>query len=43
MTIPDSQLATYQSAGWETLPGRYQIAVGDSSASQPTKASVQVG
>ena len=43
MTIPDSQLATYQTAGWATVPGKYQIAVGDSSASQPTRVSVEVG
>ena len=43
MTIPDSQLATYQTTGWATVPGKYLIAVGDSSASQPTKVSVEVG
>ncbi len=42
MTVPDQQLATFQSGGWTTLPGTYRFAVGDSSARQPTAASVSV-
>jgi len=43
LTVPDAQLSTFQTDGWETVPGTYRIAVGDSSASQPTRVSVQVG
>ena len=43
LTVPDAQLSTYQTGGWATVPGTYRIAVGDSSASQPTGVSVRVG
>ena len=43
MTVPDNQLETYQPSGWTVVPGTYRFAVGDSSASQPTGASVRVG
>lgn len=36
LTIPASQLQTFQASGWTTVPGIYRIGVGDSSASQPT-------
>ena len=39
---PASQLATYQGAGWTTVPGTYTVGVGDSSASQPTHAVLTV-
>ncbi len=41
MTVPGTQLATFQPGGWTTVPGNYRFAVGDNSASQPTGASVQ--
>lgn len=40
--VSDSQLATFQAAGWTTVPGTYSIGVGDSSASQPTHAVLTV-
>jgi beta-glucosidase len=43
MTVPDNQLETYQPSGWTVVPGTYRFAVGDSSASQPTGASLRVG
>ncbi len=43
LTVPADQLKTFQSSGWETVPGTYGIGVGDSSASQPTRVSIHVG
>ncbi len=42
LTVPASQLATFQASGWTTVPGTYTIGVGDSSASQPTHAVLTV-
>ena len=42
LSVPASQLATYQGAGWTTVPGTYTVGVGDSSASQPTRAVLTV-
>jgi beta-glucosidase len=42
LTVPASQLATYQTGGWTTVPGTYTIGVGDNSASQPTHAVLTV-
>jgi beta-glucosidase len=42
LTVPASQLATYQSGGWTTVRGTYTIAVGDNSGSQPTHAVLTV-
>ena len=42
LTVPHSQLESFQSTGWTTVPGSYSIAVGDSSASQPTHAVLAV-
>jgi beta-glucosidase len=43
LTVPDEQLETFRADRWTTVPGTYRFAVGDSSASQPSGASVSVG
>ena len=40
--IASAQLATYQPSGWTTVAGRYTVGVGDSSATQPTHATLTV-
>jgi beta-glucosidase len=42
LSVPAARLATYQAAGWTTVPGTYTIGVGDDSASQPTHAVLTV-
>ena len=42
LTVPDQQLQSFQGTGWTTVPGTYRIGVGDSSASQPTSATLSV-
>ncbi len=40
MTVPRRSFEAYLGGGWTTVPGRYTIAVGQSSASLPLHASV---
>jgi len=43
LTIGDKQLETFQDRGWTMVPGKYRIAVGNSSTIQPTSTSFSVG
>jgi beta-glucosidase len=43
LAVPASALRSFQARGWTTVHGTYRIAVGDSSASQPTRVSVRAG
>jgi beta-glucosidase len=43
LPIPASALRSYQGAAWTTVPGTYDLGVGDSSAAQPVQMSISVG
>jgi len=43
MTVPATQLQSYQGNAWATVPGIYRIGVGDNSASQPTQTTLTIG
>jgi beta-glucosidase len=42
LTVPTSAFQSYQAHGWAQVRGTYRIGVGDSSASQPLQASVNL-
>jgi beta-glucosidase len=42
MTIPSSELRSYQGSAWTVVPGQYRFGVGDSSESQPLHGTFAV-